>query len=456
MKFPVSSLFLLGWLVAGCGGGGGVGGGSSVFHAADTGWAKTFGTTQNDEIAQVVLQTADGRLVFGGGGQQAFVDSLHIPLLVCMDASGAVIWQKIYGGSVRRGAVLGMIETADGGFFATGYSTWNNWVLSPDDAWVMKTDRDGELMWKKGYDGGGLDRTNAIRLTIDEGCVVGGSITTPSVASFGYFVMKLMTDGTVSWANRYGVGDNSDMGTDLQVTSDGGYIVSGWTSSDGSSYSARVLKLNAVGAVEWNRVFPGPVNASTWWRKLVIQCAPDGGYILAGTTNLLSSTQDAWVLKLDGVGNVIWQNAYGSEGDDTAEGISVVSDGGCIVTGQRDGRLWLFKLNRDGAILWEKVYGDGNAAGKSVIVLTSGDCLVGGCTDSVDSSFWGGDAWILQAGDDGSLDALDQTVSSAVTPTGVVSVEMSATVVGLVLMVTDDTLTVASDAELSVFSQESY
>ena len=121
-------------------------------------------------------------------------------------------------------------------------------------------------------------------------------------------------------------GSNDDRANSIQQTADGGFIVAGSTSSSGAGGSdAWILKLNADGAVAWQKTYGG----SNDDRADSIQQTADGGFIVAGSTSSFGAGgSDAWVLKLNADGAVAWQKTYGGSNDDRADSIRQAADGG--------------------------------------------------------------------------------------------------------------------------------
>lgn len=120
-----------------------------------------------------------------------------------------------------------------------------------------------------------------------------------------------------------------------------------------------------------------------------IQRTSDGGYIIAGELET-SSSFDFWVLKLDRMGNIIWQKTYGYDGGNNCEraySIKETSDGGYIVAGSAEencwggwpAAFWIIKLNKDGSIIWQKKYkGDGATKAPSIQQTNDGGYIVAG------------------------------------------------------------------------------
>ena len=168
-------------------------------------------------------------------------------------------------------------------------------------------------------------------------------------------VIKLNSSGGIVWQKTYG-GTGDDDAEWIQQTSDNGYFVTGQTSSFGSGNGdAWVLKLDSNGNVVWQKTYGG----SGTDFLLSAQQTTDGGYVLAGrTTSFGAGALDGWVIKLDSSGNVAWQRTYGGSNVDRLAIVRQTADGGFVVSGRtssfgtaRDdphADLWMLKLNSDG------------------------------------------------------------------------------------------------------------
>ena len=135
------------------------------------------------------------------------------------------------------------------------------------------------------------------------------------------------------WAKSYD-GPSYDWALSIQQTEDGGYIVAGESNSFGTGaedWNGWVLKLKSNGDVEWQKTYGGAGDE----RRRSIQQTEDGGYIVAGKSNSfkVGVYNDAWLLKLNGNGDIEWQKTYGGSFGDSAESIQQTADGGYIVAG---------------------------------------------------------------------------------------------------------------------------
>ena len=158
--------------------------------------------------------------------------------------------------------------------------------------------RTGSCIWQRTFGGANDDEANSVQQTSDGGYIVAGNTSSFGLRAQDAWILKLNATGIPLWQKTYG-GSLSDEANSIQQTSDGGYIVAGSTTSFGSGFSfAWVLKLDANGVLEWQKQYghgDGDVASS-------IQQTSDGGFIVAGYSYLFVLPQrlnDAWVFKVD-------------------------------------------------------------------------------------------------------------------------------------------------------------
>jgi len=288
-------------------------------------WQKTYGGS-NDDVAISIQQTQDGGYIvggytksFGAGGWDFYV--------IKLDENGNKVWEKTYGGS-NYDYAYSIQQTSDGGYIVAGWT--GSFGAGKSDVYIIKLDEDGNKVWEKTYGGSGDDVAYSIQQTSDGGYIVAGYTKSFGVGEYDVYIIKLDTKGNKVWQKTYG-GSNYDVAISIQQTSDGGYIVAGETNSFGAGGSdVYIIKLDTKGNKVWQKTYGG--SGDDW--ACSIQQTSDGGYIVAGGTSSFGAGEyDVYIIKLDEDGNKVWEKTYGGSGDDVAYSIQQTSDGGYIVAG---------------------------------------------------------------------------------------------------------------------------
>jgi ribosomal protein S11 len=413
-------------------------------------FAKTYGGTNYDK-AYSVQQTYDGGYIvagytysFGAGWSDFF--------LIKTDANGNIIWAKTYGG-IYGDRAYSVQQTSDGGYI----------VVGAGDAFLVKTDANGNIIWAKTYGGIYGDYAYSVQQTSDGGYIVAGGTYYIGAGSYDIFLIKTDANGNIIWAKTYG-GTSWDYAFSVQQTSDGGYILAGVTYSFGTSYDIFLIKTDANGNIIWAKTYGG----TSYDGAYSVQQTSDGGYIVAGWTYSFGGAYDIFLIKTDANGNIIWAKTYGGTYWDSAYSVQQTSDGGYIVAGTTlsfgagSWDIFLIKTDANGNVIWAKTYGgtsDDHAF--SVQQTSDGGYIVAGVT----YSFGAGSADILLIktdanGNIGSCSIVQDvsptvnTVSPMVTTPTIFVSSVSPTVNSVSPTVTSPTLTVSEPCPL--FISESY
>jgi hypothetical protein len=291
------------------------------------------------------------------------------------------------------------------------------------------------IAWQKCLGGSEYDRSNDILHTNDGGYVViGHTLSLDGDVSnnnglMDIWMVKMDNFGVIQWEKNLGGGD-WDSPNSFRQTDDGGYIIAGVTySNDGDvignhgDQDAWILKLDSLGALEWQRVLGGSLFDEANW----VEITPDGGYIVAGSTNSddgdvlgKHAYTDFWVLKLSSTGTIKWQKCLGGNSDERALSIKLTSDGGYIVVGEtlsNDGDVsgnngnvdfWVVKLDISGGIEWQNALGGIGLDVASDVLETSDGFVVAGYegstnTGDVTGHHGASDYWIVKLSKTGDL-----------------------------------------------------
>ncbi len=261
-------------------------------------WQKTYGSWHGD-FTSSIRETSDGGYIAAGDTWSSGAGANDYWLLK-LNSDGTIAWQKTYGGSDMEDTGGSIIQTTDGGYIIVSES--KSFGAGNYDIWVLKLNSDGTVNWQKTYGGSNDDLPQSIQQTTDGGYIMVGETKSFGAGNKDMWILKLNTDGTVNWQKTYG-GTLEDEAESVWQTSDGGYVVAGDTNSFGvGNKDLWILKLNTDGSVNWQKTYGGTLEDGG---AESVRQTSDGGYIVAGYTESFGvGGVDLWVLKIDSNGNI--------------------------------------------------------------------------------------------------------------------------------------------------------
>jgi hypothetical protein len=356
---------------------------TAIADPGDTLWTRTYGGSGQDP-ASCVRQTTDGGYIvvgytdsFGAGGADFY--------LVRTDANGDTLWTRTYGGSGHDYGKR-IQETTDGGYIIVGYTESFGAGAEDlaEDFYLVKIDAKGDTLWTRTYGGSLREQAHDVQQTTDGGYIIAG--WTDESGNCDFYLVKTDTNGDTLWTRTYG-GSDTDLGYSVQQTSDGGYIFAGYTYSFGAgSTDMYLVKTDANGDTLWTRTYGGS-NSDYCWS---VQRTSDGGYIMVGeTTSFGAGNFDTYLVKTDANGNSLWTHTYGGSDKDYGKCAQQTTDGGYIVVGRTfsfgagSADVFLIKTDANGDSLWTRAYGGTSKDyGGWVQQTTDGGYIVSGRTGS--------------------------------------------------------------------------
>jgi hypothetical protein len=375
--------------------------GSTVAGETDAPFAIAYGS-KDYEVANAVQQTVDGGFVVLGYTVGDGAEILHWVLK--LDADGDITWQKLFDGYYSSYRTNAIQQTDDGGYVVAG-SAWSPLGAGDKDAWVLKLDAAGCVVWQRMYGGVQSDTATTIRQTGDGRYVVAGETSSFGAGWQDAWLLKLDAEGNVIWEKTYGE-TFQDGARAILLAADGGYVVAGYAQpTANSSQRAWVFKLDASGNVAWHKTYGGLHDYSAF----DIQQASDGGYVVAGETeDLGAGGDDAWIIRLNASGDIVWQKTCGGQEHDRATAIQPVDDGGYLVTGSTWSfgagydDFWLLKFDVDGKVTWQRTFGGGEWDRAYALQQTDeGSIVIVGQAESFASGQ--SNAWLLKLDSSGRL-----------------------------------------------------
>ncbi|MEP7317509.1 MAG: T9SS type A sorting domain-containing protein [Panacibacter sp.] len=358
--------------------------------------------------------------------------------------------------------------TTDGGFIIGGFSYSGVWGHKSEavrgnagypDFWVIKFNAEGKIQWDKTIGGKLTDELHALIQTADGGYMLGGysasnisfEKTENSRGGSDYWIVKLGRKGDIEWDKTIG-GSGADVLHSIKQTTDGGYILGGYSLSDisgektessrgGSDYW--VVKLNSNGIKQWDKTIGGAGND----QLNAIQQTADGGYILGGYSSSNISGEktensygnnDYWMVKLNNNGIKQWDKTIGGAGNDQLNAMQQTADGGFILGGESDSNVsgektensrgssdyWIVKLDTQGDIEWDKTIGGNSYDVLHALQQTKDGGYISGGQSASDSSgektentigeWQESDYWVVKLNSNGGIE-WDKTIGGNAT-----------------------------------------
>jgi len=392
-------------------------------------WDARFGGSDFDALSSLA-QTADGGYILGGysdsgisGDKTQTSQGGRDYWIVKTDVTGVKQWDSRFGG-YQDDFLTSIQQTADGGYILGGYSdSGSNGDKTQasqggNDYWVVKTDANGVKQWDARFGGNSDDALLSLKQTTDGGYILGGisysgisgDKTQPSQGAYDYWIVKTDASGVKQWDASFG-GNSDDYFQSLDQTTDGGYILGGYsysgisgdkTQASQGGFDIWIVKTDANGIKQWDARYGG----SDYDNLASIRQTTDGGYILGGfsesgisgdKTQTSQGGFDYWIVKTDGNGVKQWDARFGGSSNDGLYFLQQTTDDGYILGGQSDSGIsgdktqtsqgyedyWIVKTDANGMKQWDARFGGSNQDLLfSLQQTTDGGYILGGYTDS--------------------------------------------------------------------------
>lgn len=334
-------------------------------------WQSCYGGTEWDQGNSIVkndmgyllissTESSDGDVV----GHHGLSDSW----LIQVDTIGNILWSRSYGGTKGEYGEE-ILKVGKNQYYLIGIGGSEDGDISFDpypnsmDFWILKIDSVGNIHWDKILGGNKIDWTRNARITSDEGVLTigvstsdDGDITNPN-GSWDLWLVKLNSSGETEWDFSLG-GEGSQEGASINQTTDGGYIITGNTDGiGGGNYDTTcnfhgtpgggfsdvwVVKLDSLRNIEWQQCYGGSfldgstnlLETNNGYVVLASTMSNDGDVSgFHGVPGDLHYGNDIWVFKIDKQGNLLWQNCLGGLFSEFARNIFPTTDGGYMIVG---------------------------------------------------------------------------------------------------------------------------
>lgn len=337
----------------------------------------------------------------------------------------SIDWENHYGGkSIEK--VFSIIQTDNGDLLMAGESNSKDSIIDnygSSDAWLIRTDEEGNLLWQKNYGGSDLDHFKSIKKA-GSGYILAGITASPDndvanhIGEIDFWLTKVSEDGSLEWEKTLG-GLYNDFCEDVIVTNDGAYLVGGHAertdAEQGNTFGnidILIYKISSSGEILWEKTYD-----QSFFDRFAKMIPTSNGYLLGGSSYKEGEGNNFWIIEIDNDGNVLWEKNYGGSDYDVLDDITAAADGGYFLGGTSkstdgDGMstpfglndYWVLKIDELGKIIWESKYGhEFFDALNTVIPNPDGGALLCGTSDGKDL-FESTDFWAVKIDKDGLVE----------------------------------------------------
>ncbi len=345
-------------------------------------WIKHFdmpGATTNVQYNDVTLASNNDLFLvgeFSTGGQSSEA------VVARISSSGDPMWNRVFS-TASRDRFTTIALALDGGLWVGG--DFHDLNDDTDYPWLVRLNQNGVVLWQKTYLPVSIDPDRAmlqdILATPD-----GGALISIESQYDGAWIVKLTSNGSVSWVRSFGQFPLTFPLDYIQPTLDDGFILAGNNSFNGERLPW-VVKLNSDGTVAWQKVY-GLTQTNDFESHVSfgLTLTNDGGYILGVRSYRVYESWAIWILRLNSNGGVIWQKSF-DIGNSQVQDMTLTADQGLVIIGAdlyvSTVRPWIFKINSSGSLLWKRHYisppGTQSGSGVGTVAqMSNGDIIVGG------------------------------------------------------------------------------
>lgn len=299
-------------------------------------------------------------------------------------------WVRLYGNG-HESTGEDVIQAEDGSFMVVGGKSPSLEAGSIGGMMLLKINKSGEILWQKTYGGEGFDAGWAITEGHGGGFVLGGVTTSFGAGGMDGYLVKVDDEGKEIWAKTFG-GALDETIASVQKTRDGGYFLVGHrvdpndfvADPEAAGYGGfagrsniYVVKTDGEGNEIWSHTLESPFNVLA---SAGVQSNQGGYFVLATVVYFPQAGDDLLLVMLDEDGNEVWRQIW-EEGGLGGQAMIQDSEGNFIITGIAEfeedagSDFLLLKVDPNGNELWQRILGDPgvNEIGKDVIETNTGD-----------------------------------------------------------------------------------
>lgn len=313
-------------------------------------WTRTFGTKSKESLISTV-ETKDGEYLMAGGTDTGYYGESD-GFVVMADSDGMEKWRSYFGGP-NHDYLYSVCQAGKGAYIAAGYSSSFN-VERNSDGYIVKFDDKGEMIWEKTYGKEGWDIFYKITPLKNGDFAAAGYTTSAGKGRSSMYIVRIDAQGNTKWSHA--IGDvRDDRAISIIQSLDGGLLIA----ANSSSYVARgfgwdivLIKTDENLNPQWSKVFPA---CEVEPGSNILENS-DGTIMIAGVKKCYGPCDhNAYVIKTDSAGEMIWQRIYAGPGTDKANAIAKTGRGyavfGTTMSKGANGDVFMVEIDENGEII---------------------------------------------------------------------------------------------------------
>lgn len=259
-------------------------------------------------------------------------------------------------------------QTLDNGYIITGSTS--SFGQGNTDLYLLKLDSMGKRKFEKSFGNYNNEVGKSVLQLLDSSYVTVGYTNSTGFGGYDIFLLKTDKNGNLLWQKTIG-GSDWDFAYSLQTTFDGGFVIAGTTYSYGhGNADGYVVKTDGNGDVVWTKTYGGQYDDEF---KSIVQTS-DGGFALTGYTKSYNDVDsgDVWVFKLDIMGDSVWCKFFGGSREDFANEIIQHPSGELYIVGGTKS----YGVNRNYYSAYSfRLYNNGNFYNQTIDNTSSDDAI---------------------------------------------------------------------------------
>jgi hypothetical protein len=311
-------------------------------------WLKIYGGSKDDE-GRAIQQTTDKGYIVAADTLSAGAGSID-SWIMKLDQAGEKIWDTTFGGTDKEYSKA-VVQTPDGGYAVVG--TTYSFGIQDDggNIFLLKLNAAGSILWYRTYEGTErkTEQGYSLQNTVDGGFIIGGNygFGGPTNRTDAWLI-KTDANGNVQWDKKF-IGDSdSNVCYQVQQTADKGYVFVGYTKSAQTGYALAWLVKTDVNGIElWRKTFSITGYGD---EAFVVKQNSDGGYILAGFAGYYGTSKYGFAIRTDAQGNALWPNTFKTLAGILPRAVYSNTNNTYSLMGQKGSSFWIATMNANGTI----------------------------------------------------------------------------------------------------------